>query len=123
MRRPPKPKRPITKVNRLGTKADGLQWRWRWPTWNFNDCQNCWYGGPGDQTACARQETEIGTVKLTTIKWPAGEGKTDYEGELSVGDHVIISVEHLPTRVKSQLAAEKLISKVIKVLTKLARSL
>ncbi len=123
-----KPKRDLPACDRLGTKKDGLKWKWRWPKWHWIDSDYCWHGGPGYQIATATETIDVECeqdVKLTCVQWPEDNGYS-YEATVTIADNMACS-SHVPfekgfaTRLEAQRSAEEMVMKLGQQLYRLNR--
>jgi hypothetical protein len=109
VKRPKKPSRKLTDANRLGRRAEGIRWNWKWDKLLFDEGNWCWYGGAGSQVAHAGETLKLSTqdcpIELEAIEWPSGEGN-DYEGRIRISDNAIVSMEGFNTRREAQQWAE-----------------
>lgn len=122
-----KPKRDCPACDRLGTKKDGLKWKWKWPKWQWDEHQRCWHGGPGYQIATAEETINVEceqTVTLECCHWHKKDGGHSYEGSVSIGSNPVcttsIPFEYgFKTRLEAQQAAEEMVMKLGLCLSKL----
>jgi len=111
-------------ADRMGGKADGIKWTWKWHrqcdlSWSYGDpklkdkrrlpCQVCFADLPLVKSVTQRPGFGDSCITFSVVLWGSDATEYWYEGDVLVNDNNILNTKVFTTRIEAQKGAEELL--------------